>query len=376
MGIYSVYKTFIIFIDSLKIIFLNVLLANCEEIYNSFIKIKRRILGKLINKNSSIFVAGHGGMVGSSLVRVLKKNGYTNIITAERNFLDLTNYQDVKEWFKAIKPEVVLLAAAKVGGIYANNEYPTEFLFNNIKIQTNVIENAWKSGTKRLLFLGSSCIYPKNTIQPIKEEYLLSSELEKTNEWYAIAKISGIKMCDALWKQYKFDCISLMPTNLYGPGDNYHHLNSHVIAALINKIYEAKLNSSATVNCWGSGLAKREFLYVDDLGECCLFALENWSRNQKNSPKDDNGQNLSFLNVGTGSEISIKDLVKFLAEIIGYKGKFSWDKSKPDGTLLKRLDCSRIHSLGWQHKVELKKGLEFAYLDYIKNKSSNSLREK
>ena len=231
---------------------------------------------KLINQNDRFFVAGHRGMAGSAICRALQRSGYNNLLTASRDVLDLLDVQAVQRWFADNKPDVVVLAAAKVGGIHANDPYPADFLLENLKIQTNVIETAWKSGVKRLLFLGSSCIYPKFAEQPIKEESLFTGALEPTNEWYAIAKIAGIKLCESLRKQYGFDAISLMPTNLYGPGDNFHPENSHVLPALIRRFYEAKESGAESVTCWGTGSPMREFLHVDDLGEACVFALENW----------------------------------------------------------------------------------------------------
>ena len=276
-------------------------------------------------------------MAGSAICRSLIKNGYGSanggkILKPTRKDLDLLDTNKVREWFKINKPTVVIIAAAKVGGILANSKYPTQFLLDNLKIQNNLIENAWQTGVKRLLFLGSSCIYPKFAEQPINEDSLLTGQLEDTNQWYAISKISGIKLCDALRKQYNFDAISLMPTNLYGPGDNYHNENSHVMASLIKKFYEASKNSIPSVTCWGTGKPLREFLYVDDLGEAVVFALENWDPNSKNAPKDKNNNPLTILNVGTGKDISIKELANKISSTVKYKGSIIWDKSKPDGT--------------------------------------------
>ena len=252
----------------------------------------------------------------------------------------------------------MIIAAAKVGGIFANSNQPYNFLLENLKIQNNLIESSFKNNIKRLLFLGSSCIYPKFAKQPIKEEYLLSSELESTNEWYALAKIAGIKLCQSLRVQYNFDAISLMPTNLYGPNDNYHPLNSHVIASLIRKFIEAKKNSYNTVECWGSGKPLREFMHVDDLGDAILFALEHWSPSDKHAPKDSNGNPLTYLNVGTGKDITIKDLSKIIARATGFKGKIEWDLSKPDGTPKKLLDIENLKNLGWQSNIPLEEGIK------------------
>jgi len=312
----------------------------------------------LISKKDKIFVAGHNGMVGSSVVRNLRFSGYKNIITSSKEHLDLRDQNEVKKWFLNNSPDIVILAAAKVGGIFANNSYPTEFLLDNLKIQNNVIETSWQTKVKRLLFLGSSCIYPKYSEQPIKEESLLSGSLEPTNESYALAKISGIKLCQSLREQYKFDAISLMPTNLYGTGDNYHPMNSHVMPALIRKFHEAKTRNLEEVVCWGTGSPMREFLHVDDLGRACIFALENWDPDTKDAPKDKFGKALTFLNIGTGKDISIKNLSFLIAEIIGYEGGISWDKDKPDGTPKKLLDISRFTELGWKPKFNIREGIE------------------
>ena len=306
-------------------------------------------MNKLVNAEDHFFVAGHRGMAGSAICRALKRWGYTNLITASRDELDLLDTQAVQHWFAEKKPTVVVLAAAKVGGIHANKTYPADFLLENLKIQTNVIETAWQSGVKRLLFLGSSCIYPKYAEQPIKEETLLTGELETTNEWYAIAKIAGIKLCESLRKQYGFDAISLMPTNLYGPGDNYHPLNSHVLPALIRRFNEAAKNNAKSVTCWGSGKPYREFLHADDLGEACVFALTHWQ------PSHDEP---SFLNVGTGVDLSIRNLAEAVAMATGFDGEILWDTSKPDGTPKKQLDVSRLKALGWQARISLSDGLE------------------
>ncbi len=318
---------------------------------------------KKISLNEKILVAGASGMAGSAIYRSLLKNGYGRknggqIFKPTRKELDLLDIKAVEKWFKINQPTVVIIAAAKVGGILANSTYPTQFLLDNLKIQNNLIENSWKTDVKRLLYLGSSCIYPKFASQPIKEESLLTGQLEETNQWYAIAKISGIKLCEALRKQYNFDAISLMPTNLYGPGDNYHPQNSHVMASLIRKFYEASINSSPSVTCWGTGNPLREFLHVDDLGDAVVFALENWDPNLKNAPKDENNNNLSVLNIGTGKDISIKDLAYKISNLVNYKGKIIWDRNKPDGTPKKLLNIQKIQSLGWGPKISLNEGIK------------------
>ena len=318
---------------------------------------------KKIQQNERIFLAGSKGMVGSSIKRALlkktfiQKNKKFTLLTPSRLELDLLDPLSVKKWFTEKKPNIVILAAAKVGGIYANFKFPAEFLLDNIKIQTNVIEAAQKVGVRRFLFLGSSCIYPKNASQPIKEEELLNGYLEKTNKSYAIAKIAGIKFCEALRKQYEFDAISLMPTNLYGPNDNYHIFNSHVLPSLIRKFSVAKRDNLSSVTCWGSRSVFREFLHVDDLAEAAIFCLENWFPNDIDSPKDINGNPLYLLNVGTGKEISIKELAKKIAEIVKFDGKIFWDKNMPDGTPRKVLDISRLKKLGWKSKINLNSGL-------------------
>ena len=328
----------------------------------------------LINKNDSIFVAGHKGMAGSAICNSLKKNGYKNLLLIDRSELDLLDYKEVNKWFAKNKPEVVIIAAAKVGGIEANSKYPVEFLLENLKIQNNIIENSWKNCVKRLLFLGSSCIYPKNSPQPINEESLLTSPLETTNESYALAKITGIKLCQALRAQYGFDAISLMPTNLYGPGDNYHLNDSHVLPALIRKFYEAKENKAKEVICWGSGKPLREFLHSDDLGEATVFALEKWSPSLSNAPLDKNGVPLNFLNVGTGKDISIKLLAEEIANIVNFDGEILWDESKPDGTLKKQLNVQRLKNLGWGPKISLKDGLRSTIKTFESNLIFGNLR--
>ena len=329
-------------------------------------------MNKKIEKNERIFIAGANGMVGKAIKRRLLKLGYglskNNglLLTPSRQELDLLNFNEVENWFIRNKPTIVILAAAKVGGIHANDSLPADFILQNLKIQTNVIENSWKANVKRFLFLGSSCIYPKFAKQPIKEESLLESSLEETNEWYAIAKIAGLKLCEALRNQHDFDAISLMPTNLYGPGDNYHPENSHVMASLISKFSKATLNSKPFVECWGSGTPLREFLHVDDLADAVVFCLENWQLNREDSPKDIFGNPLNHLNVGTGKDISIKQLAEKISELVGFKGEIIWDKSKPDGTPKKQLDISRISKLGWFPKISLDKGIKATISIYKK----------
>ena len=328
---------------------------------------------KQINFQDRIFVAGAKGMAGSAVCRTLLKKGYCNkkngglLLRPGRKDLDLTNFTDVEKWFTENKPNVVVLAAAKVGGILANKEFPTDFILENIKIQTNVIEAAWKFGTRRLLFLGSSCIYPKFAIQPIKEDFLLNSSLEETNEWYAVAKISGLKLCEALRKQHGFDAISLMPTNLYGPGDNYDPQSSHVMASLISKFCIARKEQKDYVECWGTGSPLREFLHVDDLGSAVVFCLENWDPNSPEAPKKDNGDDLNHLNVGTGKDISIFDLAIKISKLSEYQGEIIWDKSKPNGTPKKQLDIKRISKLGWKPKINLDEGIKETIKLYTKS---------
>ena len=309
----------------------------------------------LITPADRIFVAGHRGMAGSAICRALQRAGYHQLLSASREELDLLDAAAVQRWFADHQPSVVVLAAAKVGGIEANNSYPADFLLENLKIQTNVIETAWRSGVRRLLFLGSSCIYPKFAEQPIREEALLTGPLESTNEWYAIAKITGIKLCEALRKQHGFDAISLMPTNLYGPGDNYHPTHSHVLPALIRRFHEAAQANAPSVTCWGSGTPLREFLHVDDLGEACVFALEHWQP----GPEE-----LQFLNVGTGVDLSIRELAEQVAAATGYSGTIHWDSSKPDGTPKKQLDVSRLATLGWRARIPLAEGLASTVADF------------
>ncbi len=311
----------------------------------------------LINKKDKIFIAGHKGMVGSAILREFYKNGYKKLLISKRSKLDLTDVYQVNKWYEENKPDIVIIAAAKVGGIIANSRNPSEFLLENLKIQNNLIEGAWKSGVRRLLFLGSSCIYPKFANQPIREESLLTGSLEATNECYAIAKIAGIKLCEALASQYDFDAISLMPTNIYGPGDHYNSENSHVISAMISKFHGGVKENLKEIICWGSGAPFREFLYVDDLANATRFILENWKPNKSE---------LKYLNVGTGNDISIKELAEVICDKIGFKGKILWDINKPDGTPKKQLDISKIKKIGWMPKTSLDKGLDLA-IDFYRN---------
>lgn len=305
-----------------------------------------------MEKSAKIYVAGHRGMVGSAITRKLQKEGYTNIITRTSAELDLRNQQAVTDFFTTEKPEYVFLAAAKVGGIVANNTYRAEFLYDNLQIQNNIIHNSYLNNVKKLLFLGSSCIYPKMAPQPLKEEYLLSGYLEETNEPYAIAKITGIKMCDAYRSQYGCNYISAMPTNLYGYNDNYHPQNSHVLPALIRKFHEAKVNNLPDVTIWGTGSPMREFLFADDLADACYYLMLNY-----NEPH--------LINIGTGEDITIKDLALTIKEIVGFDGELKFDTSKPDGTPRKLMDVSKLHSKGWKHKIELKEGIKLAYEDFL-----------
>ena len=319
----------------------------------------------LIQPGDRIFVAGHRGMAGSAIVRALGAAGYANLLTAARSNLDLLDPVAVNAWFGAHRPDVVVLAAAKVGGILANSTYPADFLLDNLKIQNHVIEAAWRHGARRLLFLGSSCIYPKFADQPIREEALLTGSLEPTNEWYAIAKIAGIELCRALRQQVGFDAISLMPTNLYGPGDNYHPTKSHVLPALIRRFHAAQLAGEPSVTCWGTGTPLREFLHVDDLGEACVFALEQWQ------PAADD---LQHLNVGTGIDLTIKALAEAVAGATGFKGEIHWDASKPDGTPKKQLNVNRLASLGWRARIPLAQGLASTVALFRQQLASGVLR--
>jgi GDP-L-fucose synthase len=307
-----------------------------------------------MEKSSKIYIAGHRGMVGSAIHRKLISEGYTNIITRTSKELDLRNQPLVDAFFQTEQPEYVFLAAAKVGGIMANNTYRADFLYENLQLQNNVIHAAYVNKVKKLMFLGSSCIYPKLAPQPLKEEYLLTGTLEPTNEPYAIAKIAGIKMCEAYRAQYGCNFISVMPTNLYGINDNYHPENSHVLPALIRRFHEAKMNNADHVEIWGTGSPLREFMYSDDLADACYFLMMNY-----NEP--------DFINIGTGHDLSIKDLAGLIKHVLGYEGSITFDTSKPDGTPRKLMDVSKLLSLGWKHKVELAEGIEMAYEDFLKN---------
>lgn len=306
-----------------------------------------------MNKAAKIYVAGHRGMVGSAIVRQLKNNGFTDILVRTSKELDLTNQQAVNQFFETEKPDYVFLAAAKVGGIHANNVYRADFLYQNLMIEANIIHAAYINKVTKLLFLGSSCIYPKMAPQPLKEEYLLTGFLEPTNEPYAIAKIAGIKLCESYRRQYNCNFISAMPTNLYGPNDNYDLNNSHVLPALIRKFHTAKTQNQAQVEIWGTGAPLREFLHVDDLAEACLFLMDNYNDEL-------------FVNVGSGTDISIKDLALLVKKIVAYEGELVFDTSKPDGTPRKLMDVSRINHLGWQHKISLEEGISKVY-EEVKN---------
>ncbi|MGM0407281.1 MAG: GDP-L-fucose synthase [Bacteroidota bacterium] len=305
-----------------------------------------------MQKDSVIYIAGHNGMVGSAIVRKLKDEGYRKIITKSSKELDLINQESVNNFFSKYKPEYVFLAAAKVGGIHANNTYRAEFLYQNLMIEANVIHAAYNHGVQKLLFLGSSCIYPKMAPQPLKEEYLLSGYLEPTNEPYAIAKIAGIKLCETYREQYNNNFISVMPTNLYGPNDNYDLQNSHVLPALIRKFHEAKINQKNEVEIWGSGKPMREFLHVDDLADACYFLMLNYNKKET-------------LNIGTGKDISIKELAILIKEIVGFDGELKFNTQMPDGTPRKLLDVSKLESLGWKYKINLKEGIKNAYNDFL-----------
>lgn len=307
-----------------------------------------------MEKNAKIYVAGHRGMVGSAIVRTLEKQGYTNIIMRTHKELDLTRQDQVESFFNEEKPDYVFLAAAKVGGIIANSEALADFMYDNMILEMNVIHSAWKNGCKKLMFLGSSCIYPRMAPQPMPESCLLTSELEKTNEAYALAKISGLKYCEFLNRQYGTDYISVMPTNLYGPNDNYHPTHSHVLPALIRRFHEAKISGAESVTCWGDGTPLREFLYVDDLADACVYLMNTYSGNET-------------VNLGTGKELTIKELTELVAEVIGYEGEILWDASKPNGTPRKLLDVSKLESLGWKYKTELPEGIRLAYEDFLNN---------
>ena len=306
-----------------------------------------------LEREARIYVAGHRGLVGSAIWRELGRRSFTHLIGRTHSELELLDSHAVENFYAREKPDYVFVAAARVGGILANDQRPAEFLFENLQIQSHLIHEAYRHGVKRLLFLGSSCIYPKLAAQPLQEEALLSGPLEPTNQWYAIAKIAGIKLCQAYRRQYGCDFISAMPTNLYGANDNYDLQSSHVLPALIRKFHEAKAAGAASVTCWGSGSPMREFLYADDLARACLFLMENYSAEQ-------------FINVGSGSEISIRDLAELVRRVVGFEGQILWDKSKPDGTPRKLMDSSRLFALGWRPEVELENGIRLTYQDFLK----------
>ena len=308
----------------------------------------------MMPKDAKIYVAGHRGMVGSAIVRELERQGYTNIITRTHKELDLCRQADVEKFFEENRPEYVFLAAAKVGGIVANSSALADFMYQNMMLEMNVINAAWRTGCRKLQFLGSSCIYPRMAPQPMREDCLLTSSLEPTNEAYALAKISGLKYCEYLNRQYGTDFISVMPTNLYGPNDNYHPEHSHVLPALIRRFHEAKVAGAATVTCWGDGSPLREFLYVDDLANLCVFLMNNYSGNET-------------VNAGTGHEVTIRQLTEMVAKVVGYDGEILWDSARPNGTPRKLLDVSKIHAMGWRHKVELAEGIALAYEDFLNN---------
>lgn len=305
-----------------------------------------------MDNKAKIYIAGHKGMVGSAILRKLKEEGFDNLVFRTSQELDLRNQTDVNIFFKSEKPEYVFLAAAKVGGIVANNTFRADFIYENLAIQNNIIHNAYLHGVKKLMFLGSSCIYPKMAPQPLKEEYLLTGVLEPTNEPYAIAKIAGIKMCEAYRQQYGCDFISVMPTNLYGINDNYDLQNSHVLPAMIRKFHEAKARKDEVVNLWGTGSPLREFLYADDLADACYFLMQNYSED-------------GFVNIGSGVDISIKKLAEMVKDIVGFEGNLAWDTSKPDGTPRKLMDVTKLHNLGWKHKIGLEEGIKLAYNNYL-----------
>ncbi|MGN6801890.1 MAG: GDP-L-fucose synthase family protein [Ginsengibacter sp.] len=307
-----------------------------------------------MEKNDKIYVAGHRGLAGSAIVRKLKKEGFENLLLRTSAEVDLRDQEAVKEFFEQEKPDHVFIAAAKVGGIYANNTYPAEFLYDNLCIQNNLIHQSYKNGVKKLLFLGSSCIYPKNAPQPIKEEYLLSGYLESTNEAYAIAKIAGIKMCQYYHKQYGCNFISAMPTNLYGPGDNYDLKNSHVLPALLRKFHEAKVNNEPSVTVWGTGKPRREFLHSDDLASACFFLMQHYDQP-------------GFVNIGTGKDISIGEMAQMIKKITGYEGEIVFDTTMPDGTFQKLLDVSKLHGLGWKEEIGFEEGVRRTYEDKFEN---------
>ncbi len=312
---------------------------------------RSKITGMAISRNSRIYVAGHRGLVGSAIWRELQHCGFTNLIGRSHAELDLLDAGAVRLFYEEQKPEYVFVAAARVGGILANHTKPAQFLYENLQIQNHLIDGAFHSGVKKLLFLGSSCIYPKLAPQPLREEHLLTGPLEPTNEWYALAKIAGIKMCQAYRRQYGCDFISAMPTNMYGPNDNYDPEGSHVLPAFIRKFHEAKIARQDAVTCWGTGAPLREFMHADDLGRACVFLMEHYSEEQ-------------FINAGTGQEVSIRDLAELVRQVVGFEGRIVWDRTKPDGTPRKLMDSSRLRSLGWQPQVDLPAGIRLAYDDF------------
>jgi len=322
-----------------------------------------------MNNQTKIYIAGHRGMVGSAIMRNLKAQGHTNFVTRTHSELDLTNQAAVRSFFESEKPEQVYLAAAKVGGIHANNTYPAEFIYQNMMIEANIVDAAFKNGVKKLLFLGSSCIYPRLAPQPMSEDSLLTGTLEPTNEPYAIAKIAGIKLCESYNRQYGeshgVDYRSVMPTNLYGQGDNYHPVNSHVIPALIRRFHESKINSTHSISIWGTGIPRREFLYVDDMAAASIYVMNI----EKNIYDKHTLPMLSHINVGTGYDVTIAELAKTISKVIGYKGKIEFDSSEPDGAPRKLMDSTRLNNLGWEAKVSLEDGLILAYQDFLNNNS-------
>ena len=321
--------------------------------------VKKKVSGQIdiMNKQDKIYIAGHRGLVGSAIIRNLEANGFSNLITRKSSELNLTNQQAVNEFFADERPDYVFLAAAKVGGILANDTYPADFIRDNLLIQTNVIDAAYRNNAKKLLFLGSSCIYPKFAPQPMPESCLLTGELEPTNEWYAIAKIAGIKMCQAYKKQYGFNAISIMPTNLYGTGDNFNLENSHVMPALIRKFHDAKESGNAQVEVWGTGTPRREFLHVDDMADASVYLMNNYDDNE-------------IVNIGVGEDVSIKELAELIKQTVGYQGELVFDTTKPDGTPRKLMDVTKLSKAGWKAKIDLKSGVESTYQWFLENKDS------
>ncbi|HQW07085.1 MAG TPA: GDP-L-fucose synthase [Flavobacteriales bacterium] len=313
-----------------------------------------------MNKTDKIYIAGHRGMVGSAIIRKLQAEGFTNILTRTSKELDLKEQQAVRDFFAQEKPDVVVLAAAKVGGIHANNVYRAQFLYENLMIESNVIHSSHENGVKKLLFLGSSCIYPKMAPQPLQEESLLSGVLEQTNEPYAIAKIAGIKLAESYRRQYGSNFISAMPTNLYGPNDNYDLNNSHVLPALIRKFHTAKISNAPTVEVWGSGSPRREFLHVDDLADACFHLLQNYDEEL-------------FVNIGTGEDLTIKELAELIKDVVGFSGELKWNTSKPDGTPRKLMDVSRLHNMGWKHRIDLREGITSVYAEFAKSELASGV---